>query len=166
MTAPPQRTRPGLGADFRRLWTAYAVSEGGSAVGAGALPLVALLVLGVSDWQVSLLAAVGGLTSAVLALPLGPAIEHRRKRPVMVAADLVRAAALVSVPLAAWSGRLTFAQLSAVSVLTTTGAIAFTAASGAHLKALVPEDERATANSRFETTFWTATSAGPPPGAP
>lgn len=125
---------------------------------------MALLVLGVSDWQVSLLAAVGGLTSAVLALPLGPAIEHRRKRPVMVAADLVRAAALVSVPLAAWSGRLTFAQLCAVSVLTTTGAIAFTAASGAHLKALVSEDQRATANSRFETTFWTATSVGPPLG--
>lgn len=153
-----------LGADFSRLWTAYSISEVGSAVGAGALPLIALLVLGVADWQVSLLAAVGGLASAALALPLGPFIERRRKRPLMVAADLARAAALLSVPIAAWTGMLTFTQLCVVSMVSTTGAIAFTAASGAHLKALVPAEQRAEANSRFETTYWTATSLGPPVG--
>lgn len=150
--------------DIRRLWGAYSVSELGSAVGYGALPLVALLVLRVSDWQVSVLAAVGGLTSAALALPLGPVVEHRRKRPVMIAADLVRAAACLSVPMAAWAGVLTFAHLCVVSVLSTTGAIAFAAASQAHLKALVPAERRTEVNSRFETTFWSALTLGPPIG--
>ncbi|HET6482940.1 MAG TPA: hypothetical protein VFG35_23290 [Actinoplanes sp.] len=50
-----------LGSDFRRLWSAYAISEFGTGVGFGALPLVAVLVLDVPELQVSLLAALGGL---------------------------------------------------------------------------------------------------------
>lgn len=80
-----------LGQDFRRLWGAYAVSAAGSAVGMGALPLVALLVLHCSAFQVSLLAAMSAVASAVIALPLGVRIEHRYKRPVMITADLAAA---------------------------------------------------------------------------
>jgi len=42
------------GSDVRRFWAAYSVSALGSGVGAGALPLIAILVLHASDWQVSL----------------------------------------------------------------------------------------------------------------
>lgn len=156
--------RPRLGADFGRLWGAYSVSEMGSALGAGALPLVAVLVLDVSALQVALLAAVSGLASAAIALPLGSFVEFRRKRPVMVTADLLRFAALGSVPLLAAPGLLTYAQLCAVGVVQTTCNIVFGAASGAHLKALVPSEQRLGANSRFETTSWTAISTGPPLG--
>lgn len=153
-----------LGTDFAKLWGSYSASELGSAVGAGALPLVALLVLDVSALQVSLLAALSGIASAVIALPLGSIIEFRRKRPAMIAADLARFGALGSVPIAAGFGALTYAHLCVVGVISTTGGITFAAASGAHLKGLVPLALRTEANSRFETTFWTATSAGPPIG--
>lgn len=153
-----------LGADFRRLWGAYSASELGSAVGSGALPLVALLVLNASTAQVSLLAALSGIASAAIALPLGSVIEFRRKRPVMIAADLARFGALGSVPIAVAFGALSYVHLCLVGVISTTGSIAFNAASGAHLKGLVPSALRTEANSRFETTFWTATSAGPPVG--
>lgn len=150
--------------DFARLWRAYAASELGTAVAMGALPLAAILVLRAPDLQVSLLAALAGVTSAVLALPLGPWIEYRPKRPTMIGADLLRFAALGSVPLAAALGVLTYAQLCAVTVIQAMGTIAFAAASAAHLKALVPREQRITATSRLEATFWTATSAGPPIG--
>lgn len=39
--------------DFGRLWGAYAVSAAGSAIGTGALPLVAVLALEVTAFQVS-----------------------------------------------------------------------------------------------------------------
>src|SRR4051812_40198844 len=58
-----------LSPDFRRLWTAFTVSAVGSAVGSGALPLVAVLVLDVSTFQVSLLAALSAVASAAIALP-------------------------------------------------------------------------------------------------
>src|SRR5436190_17626033 len=76
----------GLGVDFRRLWRAFGVSEFGSAVGSGALPLIAIFALDASDLQVSLLAALSGVAAAMIALPLGPWIEFRPKRPVMIGA--------------------------------------------------------------------------------
>ncbi|MEU8222998.1 MFS transporter [Kribbella sp. NPDC048915] len=150
-----------LGRDFRRLWFAFTVSAFGSAVGLGALPLVAVLALDVSTFQVSMLAALSALAGAALALPMGDFIEQRRKRPVMIAADLVRFAALASVPVAAVFGWLTYTQLCVAGVLQAAGTIAFQTASGAHLKALVPASVRAEANSRFEQTNWMSLSIGP-----
>jgi MFS family permease len=153
-----------LGRDFRRLWTAFTVSAVGTAIGSGALPLVAVLALDVSTFQVSLLAAISALAGAAFALPMGDFIEQRRKRPVMIAADLVRFVALLSVPVAAAFGVLTYSQLCVAGVVQAAALIAFTAASGAHLKALVPAEGRAEANSKFEQTTWLTMSVGPPIG--
>lgn len=150
-----------LGRDFRRLWVAFTVSALGSAVGLGALPLVAVLALDCTTFQVSLLAAVSALAGAALALPMGDFIEQRHKRPVMIASDLVRFVALLSVPVAAAFDALTYAQLCVAGVLQAAGTIAFQSASGAHLKALVPAAGRAEANSRFEQTNWVSLSVGP-----
>lgn len=156
--------RQPLSSDFRRLWGAYSASAVGSGIGSGALPIVAVLVLHASAIEVSMLVAASGAASAVIALPLGGAIEYRHKRPAMIAADLVRFAALASVPAAAALGVLSFAQLCLVGVVQTVAAIGFGAASGAHLKALVAPDELIDANSRFETTTWVSQAAGPPLG--
>lgn len=158
------RNQGGLGQDFQRLWGAYTVSAAGSAVGAGVLPFVAIVVLDASAWQVSFLAVLAGLTAAALALPLGGIIERRRKRPVMVAADLVRFAVTVSVPLAMVGGCLTFVQLCCVAVINTTAAIGFAAAGTAHLKALVPAELRTEANGRLESTYWATNSLCAPAG--
>lgn len=156
--------RDDLRRDFGRLWGAYAVSAAGSAVGAGALPLVAVLALDVTDFQVTLLAALSALAGAALTLPLGGRVEHHRKRPVMVTADLLRFLVLLSVPVAAALGVLTFAQLCLVGIVQAAAAIVFGAAGTAHLKGLVPSGDRLRAVSRLETTSWLSQSAGPPVG--
>ncbi|MFE1265599.1 MFS transporter [Streptomyces albogriseolus] len=156
--------RSTLGQDFRRLWGAYAVSAAGSAVGMGALPLIALLVLDASAFQVSVLAALSAVASALIALPLGVRIEHQYKRPVMITADLARCVLLASIPVAMAFDGLTFTQLCVVGVLQTAASVAFDAASGAHLKALVLPEHRLRANSLLETTTWISVSAGPPVG--
>ena len=161
-TTTPETAR--LDADFHRLWTAFAASQVGSAIGYGALPLVAILVLHASTFQVTALAALSGLASALIGLQLGPFVEFRRKRPVMVTADLMRFAALGSVPLAAALDRLTFTQLCLVAVVATASDITFTAASTAHLKWLVPPPLRLAANSRLEATTWTASTVATPIG--
>jgi predicted MFS family arabinose efflux permease len=101
---------------------------------------------------------------AVVAVPLGPWVEFRRKRPVMIAMDLTRFAALMSVPVAFALGQLSFAQLVVVSVVVGAADIAFRAASGACLKALVAPEDLLVANGRLESTTWTATMLGPPLG--
>jgi hypothetical protein len=150
--------------DLRRRWAAFAASQFGSAFGYSALPIVAVLVLGVSDFQVSLLAVLAGVVGAVAALPLGPWIEHHRKLPVMVAADLLRFAAVASVPAAALLGVLTYWQLAVVAVVQMAARMAFDAAGVAQLRTLVPREHRAEANARFETTVWTANAVGPAAG--
>ena len=152
------------GRQFGWLWAAYSVSTLGTWLAFDAFPLIAVLVLHAGPAQVSALAAAGLAVGAVLAVPLGPWVESRRKRPVMVAMDLVRFAALATVPVAYALGRLGLAQLLVVSVVVAAADIAFRAASGAFLKALVPAADLLAANGRFEATAWTATMLGPPLG--
>jgi MFS family permease len=156
--------RRSLGRQFRWLWAAYAVSAYGSALGFGALPLIAVLVLHATPAQVSALAAIGPAVGALIALPLGPWVEFRRKRPVMIAMDLTRFAVMMSIPVAYVVGCLGFAQLLVVSAVVATAKIAFNAAGGAHLKALVRPDDLLVANARFESTTWSSIAVGPPLG--
>ncbi|MDP9845003.1 MFS transporter [Streptosporangium lutulentum] len=153
-----------LGSDFGWLWSAYAVSTYGTWIAFGAFPLIAVQVLHSSAFAVSLLEAAGLAVAAIIAFPLGPWVERRPKRPVMIAMDLVRFLAMASVPFAYFLGLLSYGQLLVVSVISGTASIAFTAASGAYLKHLVRGDHLLTANGRFEGTSWVATAAGPPLG--
>ncbi|MFC8047486.1 MFS transporter [Nocardia sp. NPDC057353] len=155
---------PRLPADFHRLWGSITVSHAGGALAAGALSMIAILVVQASDLQVSLMAACAGIGSAVIALPIGTLLEFRRKRPIMVSACLGAFLASASVPLAAAAGVLTYAQLCVVITIQTLAGIVFGAANGAYLKSLLPQSHRVLANSRLETTLWTATTVGPPVG--
>ncbi len=157
-------TERGLGRDFGWLWGAYAVSAYGTGLGFGAFAIIAIRVLHCGPAQVSALSASGLAVSAVAAVPLGPWVEFRRKRPVMVAMDLIRFAALLSIPVTYVLGWLSFLQLVAVSVIVGAAKIAFRAASGAYLKTLVSAEDLLLANGRFEATTWSATVVGPPLG--
>jgi MFS family permease len=154
----------GLGRPFGWLWTAYAFSTFGTWLAFDAFPLIAILVLHAGPTQVSVLAAAGLAVGALVAVPLGPWVEVRRKRAVMVAMDLTRFTALMSVPAAFALGRLSFAQLLVVAIVVGAADIAFKAASGACLKALVAPGDLLAANGRLESTTWTATVVGPPLG--
>ncbi|MFG2552881.1 MFS transporter [Streptomyces sp. NPDC048581] len=153
-----------LGRDFGLLWAAYGVSTFGTRLAFDALPLIAVVVLHAGATEVALLAASGLAVGALVAVPLGAWVELRRKRPVMVVADLVRCGALLSIPVVFALGGLGLGQLVVVSVVVAAADITFTAASGAYLKSLVPREDLLVANGRFEATMWTATALGPPLG--
>ncbi|MCM2422983.1 MFS transporter [Streptomyces sp. RKAG293] len=156
--------RRSLGRQFEWLWASYAVSTFGSWIALDAFPLIAILALHAGPAAVSGLAAAGLAVGAAVAVPLGPWVEFRRKRPVMMAMDLTRFAALMSIPAAYALGGLTFIQLLAVSVVVAAANITSRSAAGACLKALVPPEDLLVANGRFESTAWTATALGPPLG--
>ncbi|MGW2838458.1 MFS transporter [Streptomyces sp. NPDC001493] len=157
-------SRRPLGRPFGWLWTAYAVSAYGSGLGFGALPLIAVLALHASPAEVSALSAVGPAVGALIALRLAPWVEFRRKRPVMIMMDLTRFAAMATIPVAYAFGRLGFVQLLVISAVVAAAKIAFNAASGAYLKALVRPDGLLVANARFESTNWSSIAVGPPLG--
>jgi MFS family permease len=156
--------RRSLGRQFGWLWAAYAVSAYGSGLAFGVFPLIAVLVLHAGPGQVSALSAVGPAVGALIALPLGPWVEFRRKRPVMITMDLARFAVMMTIPVAYALGRLGFVQLLVVSAVVAAAKIAFNAASGTYLKALVQPADLLVANARFESTTWSSIAVAPPLG--
>ncbi|WP_284044330.1 MFS transporter [Actinoplanes sp. M2I2] len=150
-----------MGQAFNGLWAAFVASTVGTWLGFGAFPLIAIQVLGAGPAAVSALAATGLAAGALLALPLGPWAERHRRRPVMIATDIVRFGALLSIPVGYGLGLLSYTHLVVVSVIGAAANIAFTAASGAYLKSVVAPDQLLPANARFESTAWTAIALGP-----
>ncbi|MBK3624142.1 MFS transporter [Streptomyces sp. MBT49] len=163
-SGPGRQSGRSLGRPFGWLWGAYATSELGTWLAFGAFPLIAVQVLHAGPAEVAALASMGAAVGAAAAVPLGPWVEFHRKRPVLVAMDLVRCAALLTVPAAFAFGVLTFLQLLLVGVVVAAADIAFRAASGAYLKSLLPPGDLLVANARLESTAWTVTIVGPPLG--
>lgn len=156
--------RPFAAEDVGWLWRAHAASEVGSGVGIGTIPLVAILVLHADAWQVSVLAALGGIGAAVTAFSLSSTLDRHRRRPVMMLADMTRAVTLVSVPVAWLADALTFAHLCVVGIVSAAASLLFSAAAGAHVQWLVEDGRRLEVSSRFESTTWMANTVGPPIG--
>ncbi|MFF0312224.1 MFS transporter [Streptosporangium sp. NPDC004379] len=153
-----------LGRRFGWLWGAYGTSALGTWLAFGAFPLIAVQVLHAGPAEVAALSSAGAAAGAAVAVPLGPWVEFRRKRPVLIGMDLLRFTALLTIPAAFAFGVLSFVQLLLVSVVVTAADIIFRAASGAYLKTLLPAGDLLVANARFEATSWTATIIGPPLG--
>jgi len=103
--------------DFRRLWIAQSVSDFGARITREGLPMMAVLGLAASPAQLGLLAALASGPTLIAGLAAGGLVDARRRRPLLVAADLVRAAVLVTIPLAAWMHALTIWQVYAAAAL-------------------------------------------------
>ncbi|MFC4120222.1 MFS transporter [Nonomuraea zeae] len=137
---------------FRNLYLASAVSQFGAQVGYVAMPLLAVTALDAGPGEVGLLSALTTITVLVLGLPAGAWVDRVRRRPVMIATDLVRAAFLLSVTVAWWLGTLTMTQLYGVAIATGVGTLFFDVASQSTVPHLVGRDRLTAANSALVGT--------------
>ncbi|MGF1425639.1 MFS transporter [Kitasatospora sp. LaBMicrA B282] len=136
---------------FRLLVGATAVSKLGTAVSSLAIPLTAVLALHSSAGQVGLLAMLSTLAFLLIGLPAGAWVDRIRKRPVMIAADLARAALFGSVPAAWLLGCLTIQQLYLVVLLAGAATVFFDVATLSQLPELVGRDQLTQANAHLVT---------------
>jgi MFS family permease len=132
---------------FVRVWGAATISIFGSLITRIALPLVAILVLGSGALEVAILRGLDLGATLVFALVAGAWVDRLRRRPVLIWADLGRAALLGSVPIAFALGVLSFPQLLLVSGLAAVLTSFFDAADNAYLPSIVERDELVDANS-------------------
>jgi MFS family permease len=149
-------------AGFRRLWCSQTVSIAGDHISFVALPLVGVLALHAGPAQMGLLTAAAWAPSLVLSLHAGAWVDRTgRSREAMIAADLGRAALLVTVPVAWALGVLTFAQLLAVAFAAgALGAVA-TVAYGSVYASLVARERLVEAGSLVSGSRAGAAVAGP-----
>jgi len=147
--------------DFRRLWIAQSVSDFGARITREGLPMMAVMGLAATPAQLGLLAALASGPTLLAGLSAGDMVDRRRRRPILVAADLVRALVLVTIPLAAWLHALTIWQVYAAAALVAGASAVFDIADHAYLPTLVERGRLAEANSRMAATESLAEMGGP-----
>ena len=142
----PIRERAPRGGDIRAvsrdanlLVGAQAISTFGSFITRSALPLLAILGLGVSPIEAALLAAVDLIAAALISQFAGVWIDRLPRRPLLISADLARAALLGSIPaVALLLGGVSLPHLIFVSAASGACTTAFDIAERSYLVGLVP----------------------------
>jgi hypothetical protein len=161
------RQEPSAGAflwrdrDFRTFMAGRLVTEVGSRITREGLPIVAILSAGATAPGLGVMAAVSYLAVVALAPASGVLADRRRRRPIMIAADLVRAALLATVPLAALAGRLTFAQMLVVTGLVAGVGVFFDVADRAWLPDFVGRKRLAEGNAAVSGASGAGETVGP-----
>ncbi|MFI6479537.1 MFS transporter [Nonomuraea sp. NPDC050663] len=146
---------------YRRYLGADVLSQFGTQVTLVALPLVALITLDATPFQLGLLTAVEMIPFLLVGLPAGVWVDRMRRRPILIVTDLVRAAALGSVPLAAALGHLTLPHLYGVALVVGVCAVFFDVAHMSFLPSIIDKGALAKAIGMLESLRSVAGVAGP-----
>jgi MFS family permease len=160
-------TKPGRGGallhhvDFRRLWIGETVSQLGSNISLLALPLVAILVVHATTFEVGLLTALESAAFLVVGLPAGAWVDRMRYRRVLIVNDVVRAIALGSIPAAQLVGVLSIEQLYVVALLSGISTVFFDVAYQSYLPQLVDRELLVEGNAKLQGSESVSQIAGP-----
>ena len=147
--------------DFLKLWSAETISQFGSQVGGLALPLVAILVLDATAFEVAALTTVEFLPFILFTLPAGVWVDRLPRRPILIVGDFGRAALLLTIPIAYVADALTLGQLFVVGFFVGIFQVFFDVAYMSYLPALVDRDQIIEGNSKFEISRSAAQVGGP-----
>ncbi|MFF7098131.1 MFS transporter [Streptomyces rubradiris] len=164
--SPSPGARPSLWRhhDFRRYLTGQAASVTGSSVSAMVIPVLAVLELHATTAEVAWLTFLSQLPPALLALHAGALADRHAKRKQMITGDLISAAALASVPVAAVLDRLSLPHLMVVAAVLG-GAGVLHDAAAISLLPLVDRSLIQRSNSRIGALFAVAATSGSSLGA-
>ncbi len=147
--------------EFRKFWIGETVSLVGTEVTRFALPLVAVLSLSASAFEVGVVNAMRYVPIVVVSLFAGVWLDRRRRWPVLIASNLGRAAFIGLVPLAAVAGFLSIWLLCAVALAIGTLTVIFDVGSLSFVPTVVERPQLADANGRLQISFSVAMIAGP-----
>ncbi len=147
--------------DFLKLWSAETISQFGSTIDDIAFPLVAILVLDASAFEVAVLGTVLFLPFMLFTLPAGVWVDRLPRRPILIVGDFGRAALYMTVPIAYVADVLTLWQLYVVGFLVGVFQVFFDVAYQSYLPSLVDRDQIIEGNSKFEISRSAAQLSGP-----
>ncbi|GAA4175608.1 MFS transporter [Gryllotalpicola koreensis] len=147
--------------NFQRLWIGESLSQLGENLGTLAIPVIAVVMLHATAQEVGYLTAAQQLAFLVIGLPVGAWVDRMRKRRVMITADAVRAAALLTIPAAWLLGALHIWQLYAVAAVVGGATVFFDVTYQSIVPRLVSSEHVAPANSGLETSAQVARVGGP-----
>ena len=145
---------------FVRVWAAASISIFGSLITRIALPLVAILTLNAGPIEVAVLRSMELVVALIVGLVAGAWVDRLMRRPVLIWADLGRAALLLAIPVSFMLGTLALWQLLLVAALTAVLTTFFDAADNAYLPTIVERERLLEANSALAASGSVAEFAG------
>lgn len=150
-----------LPTSFQRLALSNLAAQSAEQMALAASPIIAVLAMGAGAAETGLLSAAQTLPFLLLSLPAGVLADRMRRRRLMATAELLRALALLALPILLWAGLLTLPLLALIGALTATGTVVFSVAAPALVPALVTRADFGAANTRLELARSLAFTAGP-----
>ena len=150
-----------LPTSFQRLAWSNLAAQSAEQMSLAAAPILAVLTLGAGAAETGILTAAQSLPFLLLSLPAGVLADRMRRKQLMVMAELLRAAALLTLPVLLWLGVLSLPMLALIGALTATGTVVFSVAAPALVPTLVPRELLAAANTRLELARSLAFAVGP-----
>jgi MFS family permease len=147
--------------DFVKLWSAQTISQFGTQVTLLALPIIAATTLNVTPFEFGLLRTIEFLPFILLSLPAGVWVDRLRRRPILIAGDLIRAATLLSISVAFALNGLTIWQLYIVGFINGCATVFFDVAYQSYLPSLVDRNQIVDGNSKLEVSRSAAQITGP-----
>jgi MFS family permease len=160
-SAGPEPPREPHSRSFWLFWSASTISRTGDAITSVALPLTAITVLHSSSFEVSLLTAATFAAWVVIGLPAGAIVHRLPLQRVQVLCDLVRGAALISVPIAAWTGVLSLAQLLGAALVVSFVTVIFDVANSTFIVSVASKEELTSRNSLVSGAEAVTQTGGP-----
>jgi MFS family permease len=149
---------------FLHLWGAQATSTFGTRIGREAIQLSAVMLLGSGPLDLAWLNVAVSLPYLLFGLVAGILIDRMRRRPLLIATDLVRAALLATIPFAAWIGAFSLTHLLVAVFLVTACTLIFDAAHQTYVPTLIEKHWLLDANAKQESTAAASEIVGPPIG--
>ncbi|MEO8659964.1 MAG: MFS transporter [Bryobacteraceae bacterium] len=147
--------------EFQKLWAGQTISEIGSRITREGIPITAFVALHATPMQMGVLVSLHGVSALFAGAMAGRAADRRRRRPIMIMADVGRALVLLSVPVAAAYGELQMWQLYAVVFVSGVLTIFFDVAYQSYLPSLVPQQQLLEGNSKLALSAAAAEVLGP-----
>ena len=148
--------------EFRRFWFGQTISIFGDQITYLAVPILAVLVLKADAAQMGLLTAAGLLPHLLFSLPAGVWLDRvRRRRRLMILADIGRAAGIALVPLAFLANWLSMELLFAIAFVVGTLSVVFDTAWNILFVAVAKREQYMQANALLSGSRSMASVAGP-----
>ena len=147
--------------NFLWFWGGEGISQLGAQFTALAIPVLAVSLLGATEFEVGVLGAAQTAAFLIVGLPAGAWIDRMLKRRVMIAADLARAVALAVIPLLWFGGALEIWHLYVIGAVIGVATVFFDVSYQSYIPVLLPGSQVSGANSRLEATSQIARIGGP-----
>jgi MFS family permease len=161
MTAPGNSVPSLRQRNFVLIWLGQTTSLFGTQLTAVAVPITAVVVLKATAMETGILGALDTFPFLLFGMVAGVLLDRRKRRPILIWANIIQAVALSSVPIAYLMGKLTIVQLFLAVFAVGAMAVFFDLGYQAYLPSLVGREVLLKANARLQISESLADVASP-----